>query len=239
MSRALLPNLFLERSIPFKFYYKLNTKKIIYGCVFLLLIGLFVYFLPYSIGEIKVFFINTIEWVRELSAVSPVYLLLSIALLPIFCIPVSPFFMLAGVVYGVWPGILIVMMGLLLNSFIVYTLVSFGFRAPVRNFLQKRGYNMLDVPETSTFMVTAFVRAMPLFPFSIQNYLLSLAGVPFLPYFLFVIPVQLVWVSLFVGSGSVIFEREYGITLFVLLLFVSLIILSKILSKKYRNRVIS
>lgn len=177
-----------------------------------------------------------INQLKELGALSPFYLVLCFAILPMFGVPVSPFCILAGMVYGGWVGGLAALLGLLINSMFIYTAVTLGIKAPIEKFLVKRGYRTFNLSPSSALMTTIIVRATPLFPFAIQNYLLSLAGAPLLPYFLSIIPVQLIWISLFVSSGEAILESNTVMLVSLASALVAASLIAKMLGNKLKHR---
>lgn len=119
-------------------------------------------------------------WAERLTNLHPAAFLGAMSLLPVIGFPISAFYFFAGVIYGWAFGIPLCMTALAINMSLSYVFTRTLLRAPLSELVLKRG---LTLPSVKTpinqFRVTFLLRTVPGPPFSLQNYLLALAGIPF------------------------------------------------------------
>jgi uncharacterized membrane protein YdjX (TVP38/TMEM64 family) len=100
------------------------------------------------------------------------------AVLPIFGAPFSPFLILAGIKFGVWGGL-----GLLMAAMPVHMLVTFGIahllHRQLRRFMERFGYTVPEIPSERAALYSFIWLALPGMPYAVKNFALPLAGVPF------------------------------------------------------------
>lgn len=128
-------------------------------------------------------------WAERLTNLHPAAFLGAMSLLPVIGFPISAFYFFAGVIYGWALGIPLCLAALAINMSLSYVFTRTLLRAPLSELVRKRGLSLPSVKTpTNQFRVTFLLRTVPGPPFSLQNYLLALAGIPFAIY----LPVSLV-----------------------------------------------
>ncbi len=149
------------------------------------------------------------ELEKWLEGAHPGILLVALAVLPLLGFPVSALLLIAGVTYGEVTGMVVSMLGLMLNNTLGYAIAA-KLRAPVQTWVEKKGVKVPVVPPRDYTKIVLLFRITPGLPLCFQNYLLGLARIPFLTYFWVSIPPQLVVVAGFVLTGGALFEGKRG-----------------------------
>lgn len=123
------------------------------------------------------------SWAERLTDLHPVLFLVAMSLLPVIGFPISAFYFYAGVVYGWGLGIPLCLGSLAINMTLSYCVAQTLLREPLSQLVKRRGH---ELPRFRTarnqFRATFLIRTVPGPPFSMQNYLLALAGIPFAIY---------------------------------------------------------
>jgi uncharacterized membrane protein YdjX (TVP38/TMEM64 family) len=163
----------------------------------------------------------------------PALFLLGLALCPLLPIPVSPLWVLAGMRFGPMGGILISILGLVINLTTAYLLSKYWFRRQIEWFLRKWNVKVPVVAEAEQKKFTLLVRIVPGNPLVVQNYLLGVVGVRFSVYFAVGLAVQLFYAIGFNLFGEAVFEGRFGLMLFAVLLVVSVALAVKLLAKRF------
>lgn len=128
-------------------------------------------------------------WAKRLTNLHPAAFLGAMSVLPVIGFPISAFYFFAGVVYGWALGIPLCMTALAINMSLSFVFTRTLLRAPLSELVRRRGLSLPSVKTPANqFRVTFLLRTVPGPPFSLQNYLLALAGIPFGIY----LPVSLV-----------------------------------------------
>lgn len=135
---------------------------------------------------------------EELGRINPIYLILAIAILPTFGIPVSFLYIVAGLAYGFILGLLYSIIGVTINTSLCYWLANSFMKEWIIQLLHKRGHKLIQIPPKEYTTMTLAVRLMPGIPLAAQSYLLGLAGVPFIRYALLTLPVEIFWATFFI-----------------------------------------
>ena len=169
--------------------------------------------------------------IRTASATHPAFLSLAIIFLPLFGVPVSPFFVLAGIAYGLKLGLLASAIGLTLNIILAYWIAARFLRTTIQKIVHRSGRALPEFPPCEYVRGTLLLRLTPGFPLSLQNYILGLARVPFKTYLLISLPAQYFFMIGYLVSGGALFEGKLGL----IIVGVSLIIASLLLTKIVRN----
>ena len=134
-------------------------------------------------------------------AAPPLELFLAMSLLPLAGVPVSPFWIAAGIRLGPGFAMLASTVALVLNVALGYWLANGALRMPLSRWVAKRGYRiprLRGAPETQFIVM---VRVAPPFPLAVQNYILGLAGVGFGRYMALSVPIQAAYAFGFVWFG--------------------------------------
>jgi uncharacterized membrane protein YdjX (TVP38/TMEM64 family) len=116
-----------------------------------------------------------------IAAAGPLAFYSTMALLPV--LPISPFAVMSGLVFRESLGLpLVLALGLVAmacNLTIAYWLARRWLRPPVSRFVTRRGYPLPEIARGDAAKLIVLLRLTPGPPFSVQNYLLGLAEVPF------------------------------------------------------------
>lgn len=116
----------------------------------------------------------------------PVAYFTAMAILPAVGVPGTAFTLTAVPVFGPRLGtttvVLLALAALTVNMALTYFLASRWFRPPLQWLLAKLGYKLPQVATADANDLIVLLRVTPGIPFPVQNYLLGLAGVPFVRY---------------------------------------------------------
>src|SRR5690606_17746202 len=114
----------------------------------------------------------------------PVPFFLAMALLPAAGAPLSFFCLTAGSVFGTQLGMFVVMLlsltAITVNIALSFLLANRALRPPLQFLLTRLGYQLPQVQSGNATDLIVLLRVTPGVPFVVQNYLLGLAGVPFM-----------------------------------------------------------
>lgn len=146
-------------------------------------LGLFGGLLAVGVGLLIWMGLDWRLWVDRLADLHPLVYVAALSLLPAIGFPISAFYFYAGVVYGWKLGIPLCLLGLAINMTVSYWLTRTLLRDPLRELVRRRGHELPTFRTTrNQFRATFLLRTVPGPPYSVQNYLLALAGVPFAIY---------------------------------------------------------
>lgn len=118
-----------------------------------------------------------------IEAANPWLFLPAMALLPVVGLPIAPFYVFAGLAFPFSLAVAICWTALAVNISLSYWVARSMLAGPLLGWLERRGHRLPVLSPTNQFRVTFLMRAVPGPPFVAQNYLLSLAGIPFATYF--------------------------------------------------------
>jgi uncharacterized membrane protein YdjX (TVP38/TMEM64 family) len=171
-------------------------------------------------------------WVAEtwerLQAAPPIVFFGAMAILTVFPVPLSPFYIVAGPLFGILPSLLWIPPAIVLNNLIAYALTTSLLRPWLQKVVTKRG---LAIPtfksrkEQNLFI--AMVRITPGFPYFLQSLVLGLAGVERLPFLVISLAVHMIFVVGFVVLGRSAFDGEYGVAVIAIALIVAVSICAR------------
>lgn len=170
-----------------------------------------------------------VDWVASFG---PVPFFLAMAILPSFWAPVSPFLLLAGVLYDLPVAIGGSGVALALNMALSWFLAGKLFRPVFERLVHRFGYSVPEMTHKSMISVAVLLRITPGLPFPLQNYLLGLARMPFAWYMLVSVPLTLLMASSIIIFGDAILK---GNTM-VVMLAVSLFIVLSVAIRQLRAR---
>jgi uncharacterized membrane protein YdjX (TVP38/TMEM64 family) len=134
----------------------------------------------------------------------------AMAVLPAVGIPITPFFVLAGATFGVWPGLLGSGIALGLNLTLCYVVARSGLRPRLESILRRFDYELPDfgARKTGALRFTLLVKLAPGAPAVAKNYLLGLTGVPFPLYFGVSMVITGAYAALCILVGFSLFEHD-------------------------------
>jgi len=159
-------------------------------------------------------------WTR-LQEAPPIVFFGAMAILTVFPVPLSPFYIVAGPLFGILPALLWIPPAIVLNNLISYTLTTSFLRPRLQALVARHGQaipTFKSKRDQSLFI--AMVRITPGVPFFLQSLLLGLAGVDRLRFLVISISVHMVYVVGFVVLGRSAFDGEYGAAIFAFALLV-------------------
>jgi uncharacterized membrane protein YdjX (TVP38/TMEM64 family) len=166
-----------------------------------------------------------LEWVMEtwarLQKAPPIVFFGAMALLTIFPVPLTPFYIVAGSLFGILPSLLWIPPAIVLNNLIAHTLTTSFLRPWLQTLVARRGQaipTLRSKRDQSLFI--AMVRITPGIPYFLQSLLLGLAGVDRLRFLVISISVHMIYVVGFVVLGRSAFDGEYGVAIIAIALLV-------------------
>lgn len=184
-----------------------------------------------SLEEIK-------AWVLGHGAWAAVIYVATFVILPIFFFPVPVIVLAGGTIFGLFKGSLYTMIGVLINTPIMYFIGRFLLKDFVRRFVNNHMSAKLRSALESTnqkvlSLVLFIIRLSPIFSYNLVNYISGVTEINFLPYILTTIAGVLPGVIVFINIGENVLKvgsKEFFISLSFLLL---LVVISAIISKLF------
>lgn len=118
------------------------------------------------------------EWREE---AGPIPFFIALSILPALGFPTTPFFILAGALYGVWIGLLGSGLAIGVSLVLCYWISHSKLRPWMVKRLAKTKYRIPEFSEAGSGAVrfALLLRFAPGIPTFLKNYILGLAGVPF------------------------------------------------------------
>lgn len=133
--------------------------------------------------DLKGLVMQGLELIRS---AGPVAYFTAMAILPAFGVPGTAFTLTAVPVFGPSLGtttvVLLALAALTVNMALSFFLASRWLRPPLEWAMAKLGYKLPQVELADVNDLIVLLRVTPGIPFPVQNYLLGLAGVPFVRY---------------------------------------------------------
>lgn len=184
-----------------------------------------------SLEEIK-------TWVLGHGAWAAVIYVATFVILPIFFFPVPVIVLAGGTIFGLFKGSLYTMIGVLINTPIMYFIGRFLLKDFVHKFVNNHMSAKLRSALESTnqkvlSLVLFIIRLSPIFSYNLVNYISGVTEINFLPYILTTIAGVLPGVIVFINIGENVLNvgsKEFFISLSFLLL---LVVISAIISKLF------
>lgn len=138
------------------------------------------------------------QWVESIlqrvRGVPLVVFVLATAIAPLIGVPVVPLYLMAGVVYSPVHGLPVTLVAILVAltlNLILSHRIALYLRPLVENVLRKFGSKIPLIEGLPMWKVILLVRLTPGAPLMIQNYVLSLAGIPLGLYILVSLPIEM------------------------------------------------
>lgn len=184
-----------------------------------------------SLEEIK-------TWVLGHGAWAAVIYIATFVVLPIFFFPVPVIVLAGGTIFGLFKGSLYTMIGVLINTPIMYFIGRFLLKDFVHRFVNNHMSAKLRSALKSTnqkvlSLVLFIIRLSPIFSYNLVNYISGVTEINFFPYILTTIAGVLPGVIVFINIGENVLNvgsKEFFISLSFLLL---LVVISAIISKLF------
>lgn len=153
----------------------------------------------------------------------PVPFFIALTVLPAIGFPATPFFVLAGALYGIWVGLLGTAAAVGANLLLCYWLANGKMRPWLERILSRSKYRLPNfaASRSNALRFTVLMRIAPGLPTFAKNYAVGMTGVPFRIYFGVSFVLTMLYAASFIVLGESIFDRDFssmGIVLGVLAL---------------------
>ena len=155
------------------------------------------------------------------------------AFLPLFPIPMSPFYLITGTIYGVGFSLAASAAAIFVNLSLAHYLETGFLRPLIDKIVSKYSYTVPQVYPAEYIKLSIVLRITPGIPYFLKNYLNSLAGVPFKPYILIAWPLEMLWALAFIVLGESAFEGSLGLAVYGICLVIALILITKLIRERY------
>ena len=201
--------------------------------------GLFVVMGIAILGAIAIGFDRIADWIllawQTLKDAPPIVFFGAMSILTIFPVPLTPFYIAAGSIYGIVPSLLWIPPAIVLNNWIAYTLTTGFLRPRLQALVAKRGYSIptLVSKREQTFFIT-MVRITPGPPYFLQSLVLGLAGVDRTRFLVLSLPIHMIFVVGFVVLGRSAFDGELGLAVAAVALILAASIFARFALKRLR-----
>jgi len=134
-------------------------------------------------------------------AAPPLELFVAMSVLPLVGVPVSPFWVAAGIRMGPVVAMAASISALAINVALGYWLANRALRGPLSLWIAERGYSIPRPRGASETQFIIMIRIAPPLPLAVQNCILGLVGVGFGRYMFFSILLQAAYALGFVWFG--------------------------------------
>ncbi len=132
----------------------------------------------------------------------------AMTLAPLTGLPVTPFYLLAGAVFGERVALLAASAAIAINLLSAYGLMQVAPKGVIRRlrtrFLRRTSHNRKKA--LNPWILTLLVRATPGPTIAMRNYFLGLSGVPILPYMVVSWPLSMAYAAALILLGDSAFE---------------------------------
>jgi uncharacterized membrane protein YdjX (TVP38/TMEM64 family) len=176
----------------------------------------------------------------QLRSAGPASFFLAMALLPLIGAPLTFFTLTAGSVFGPQLGMPLVMFlslfAIAANMALGHLLANHALRPPLKYLVRRMGYRLPDVGPGHFTDLIVLLRVTPGVPFPVQNYLLGLAAVPFVPYLLVSSLIALPLNASIIIFGEALLQGRGRIALIGLLLLLAVMAAIHLVRRRYGAR---
>lgn len=163
-----------------------------------------------------------------LAGAGPGVFFAAMALLPIAGVPMSPFALSAGPLFGEQLGtpaiLLLGIAAITFNLTVAYWLARRWLRPPLARLVERLGYRLPEVERGDATDLIVLLRVTPGPPFFVQNYLLGLAEVPFGRYLAISCAVQWSFNIAFMLFGDAVSQGRGKVAIMALGLLAALVV---------------
>jgi len=151
-------------------------------------------------------------------------------------LPLSPFLILAGVLFsnrfGMPVAVVTCYSAMVLSMIWTYFVSAYPMRSVFEKVVGLFSSKFPEIPDEHKSKVTLIIRITPGIPFFLQNYFLGVSRVPFGKYMLIGMSIHLLYTPAFVIGGGALFEGKAGLAIAA----VSLLVIAGIVVHWLRNR---
>lgn len=146
-------------------------------------------------------------WQRE---AGPVPFFLALAILPAIGFPTTPFYVLAGAMFGVVGGLIGSAVSLAINLLLCFWIARSGLRRWLEAILARTAYRLPTMEGSRAIGFALLVKLTPGAPTTIKTYIIALSGVPFWAYFVLSFTITFAWAAGFIVLGESLLDRDFG-----------------------------
>jgi uncharacterized membrane protein YdjX (TVP38/TMEM64 family) len=181
-----------------------------------------------------------LAWIQNGSLISIFISIIFVSILVFF--PVVPYPVLAGIigsVFGVWVGMTISFIGIMLGTMIMFYLSRYGFQQLAQKYLEKypKVKEYESYFEKNAFLGILFVRLIPVVPSPIVNILSGLSYIKWYAFFTATFLGKIPAVVTFTFAGSV-FEDNKWLSFMIYgtyFLIISIVVLTHLRKDKHQS----
>ncbi|WP_110656325.1 TVP38/TMEM64 family protein [Salinicola halimionae] len=165
----------------------------------------------------------------SLQALQPLPLLFAMVLLPALGLPMTPFYVIAGLRFGIPLGLAFSAVATLLNLMLCYAIACGRLRPLLRDTIERRFPTLaaLDRARGDAWRVTLLIKLIPGVPMFIKHYALGIAGVPLSIYLAVALMTTGPYAIAFVVLGKSALEGNVGRMLIAVALLVLIVVTVK------------
>jgi uncharacterized membrane protein YdjX (TVP38/TMEM64 family) len=168
---------------------------------------------------------GAVEWVAKawdrLQSAPPIVFFGAMSLLTIFPVPLTPFYIVAGPLFGILPSLLWIPPAIVLNNLIAHALTTSFLRPWLQGIVTRRGQSIPTFrSKRDQSLFIAMVRITPGIPYFLQSLVLGLAGVDRMRFLVISLSVHMVYVVGFVVLGRAAFDGKYTVAVVAIALIV-------------------
>lgn len=165
----------------------------------------------------------------------PALFLLLFLILPLLGAPVLPFYVLLGIRFDIFWGVLLMTVMLPIHLAFSYVLAVFALRPLVESIAGKWEYAVPTVPRDRAIWFSFLFMAAPGPSYAMKNYLLALSGVSFGCYFIIGWIIQGIWGLPFIVLGEAAHDGGSAVFAILLILLVGGYFFQRWIRNKYRE----
>lgn len=142
----------------------------------------------------------------------------AMAVLPVLGMPITPFFVIAGLRFGIVGGLALAAMATTFNLLLCYWVAHGRLRPKLRGLIARRfpALANLDVDRRGAWRLTLLVKLVPGVPLFVKHYALGVAGVPLSIYLAVALLTTAPYGTAFVVLGESALEGDVGQALMAL-----------------------
>lgn len=213
---------------------KQRVRSFVYICI-----GLILLFVLYQVAQmargapVK-------EIIGEISELGAIPFFLAMAILPTFGFPVTPFYLLAGATFGIWVSLVGTTLSQALNLVLAYWLSRRYLRGLIEWLMRKTKYRIPEVSSENVLKFAILVRITPGPPNFVKSFILVLARIPFLPFFVVSLPITMGYAIGIIVFGDSLADGEplqaIGGVVFLVLFMLVIKIIGNAISKRRELR---
>lgn len=147
------------------------------------------------------------SWQEE---AGPVPFFTALAILPALGFPTTPFYVLAGAMFGVAGGLIGSAISLAVNLVLCFWIARSGLRRWLQRLLARTRYQMPDIEGSRAIGFALLVKLAPGAPTVVKTYVIALSGVPFAIYFALSFVITFLWAAGFIVLGESVLDRDFS-----------------------------